>query len=617
MLCSSAQIVRSGDRMTDQVAAEKPALARLGLAPTLPLKRLSPLRRLWPFLLRYRLRLVLTLLFLLASALASLAIPFNLGSLIDTGFVAQDMSMVSRYALIIAAFGLVGAVTNGARLYLVSYVGERMLADLRLAMFSHLLTLDTAFFDKQRMGELTARLNGDVAAVRGAISSTASTALRSVVTIVGAFIFMLITSPVLTLAVVIAGPLMLVPMLALARRLRKMSRRSQDALADLSAQANEVLGANRTIKSFTREGEEVRRYGQRGDESFDSELSRLRTRAFLVGLLMLLSSLAMIFVLWWGAQAVFSGAATTGELTQFLIYGVMGAGAVASLADVAGTLQSVAGSTERLVEILDTAPAITSPASPIALPAPPLGTVEFRRVSFRYGGEAGAATLSELSFAVEAGSTTALVGASGGGKSTIFALLQRLYDVDGGSVLVDGLDIRQVDIGKLRRRIAVVEQDPTIFSGTVEDNIRFGRPDATRQEVVAAATAALVDEFVSELPDGYATFVGERGVTLSGGQRQRLAIARALLKDAPILLLDEATSALDAGSEQLVQTALKRLQRGRTTLVIAHRLATIRDADTILVLDKGQIIDRGVHDELMARGGRYAELGRLQFRRDE
>ena len=602
--------------MTDQAEVAKPAVGRLTLVGALPLKRLDPLRRLLPFLLRYRLRLVLTLLFLVASALASLAVPFNLGGLIDTGFIAQDMGRVSHYAWIIAAFGVVGAVTNGFRLYLVSYVGERMLADLRLAVFGHLLTLDAAFFDKQRMGDLTSRLNGDVAAVRGAISSTASVALRSLVTIVGAFIFMLLTSPVLTLAVIIAGPLMLIPMLALARRLRKMSRRSQDALADLSAQATEILSANRTVKSFTREDEEVRRYRRHGDESFNSELSRLRTRGFLVGLLMLLSSLAMIFTLWWGAQAVFAGAATTGELTEFLLYGVMGAGAVASLADVAGTLQSVAGSTERLVEILDTKPAIRSSARPLAMPVPSLGTVEFRNVGFRYAATDAGATVSDLSFSVSKGTTTALVGMSGGGKSTIFALLQRLYEIDSGSILVDGLDIRHVDIGDLRRRIAVVEQDPIIFSGTIEDNIRFGRPEASRQEVIEAATDALVSEFVAELPAGYDTLVGERGVTLSGGQRQRLAIARALLKDAPILLLDEATSALDAGSEQLVQRALKRLQHGRTTLVIAHRLATIRDADTILVLDKGRIVDQGVHDELMARGGRYAQLGRLQFNHD-
>jgi len=586
------------------------------LPGALPVRRLAPLRRLLPYLRPYRLRLTLTLVFLLASALASLAVPFNLGGLIDSGFVSEDMAVVSHYAAIIVAFGVVGAFANGCRLYLISYIGERMLADLRLAVFSHLLTLDAAFFDKQRIGDLASRLNGDVAAVRGAISSTASIALRSLVTIVGAFVFMLLTSPILTLAVVIAGPLMLFPMLALSRRLRKMSRRSQDALAELSAQASEILGANRTIKSFTREKEEVARYRGHGEESFQSELTRLRTRAFLVGLLMLLSSLAMIIVLWWGAQAVFAGAATAGQLTQFLLYGAMAAGAVVNLSDVAGTLQSVAGSTERLVEILDTGPSIVGPANPAVLPEPALGTVEFRDVTFRYGAGDAAATIDGLSFAVEQGTTTALVGMSGGGKSTIFGLLQRLYDVQGGAIVVDGLDIRQVDIDRLRRRIAVVEQDPTIFSGTIEDNIRFGRPAATRQEVIQAASDALVSEFVADLPAGFDTRVGERGVTLSGGQRQRLAIARALLKDAPILLLDEATSALDAGSEQLVQRALRRLQHGRTTLVIAHRLATIRDADTILVLDKGRIIDRGSHDELMSRGGRYAELGRLQFSHD-
>ncbi|MDB5621966.1 MAG: transporter [Devosia sp.] len=575
--------------------------------------KLQPLRRLFPYVLRYPVRLVLTLAFLILSTVSSLFIPLFFGRMIDTGFVAQDLSLVGQHAWLIGLFGTAAAVANGIRFYHIAYIGERIVADIRLAVFAHLLRLDPAFFDRHRVGDLASRLNGDVSTIKSAITATASTALRALVTIAGAFVFMLLTNAFLTLAVLIAAPFIMLPLLIMARRLRGMSRRSQDALADLAARSTEVLSATRTVKSFTREDEEVQRYGTIGHASLEAETRRLKSRALLISMLMFLSSSAMIFVIWWGAWAVFQGMASTGELTQFLLYAWMGAGSLATLSEVIGSLHVVAGSTERIVEILDTRPAIESPTDPEPMPEPAAGVIRFSNVTFRYDRGDPEPVLDRLSFEAASGKTVALVGSSGAGKSTLFSLLQRFYDVQEGAILVDGVDVRRADLRQLRRRIAVVEQEPTIFSGTIADNVRFGDADASLDDVVLACEMALADEFIAQMPLGYDTPVGERGVTLSGGQRQRLAIARALLKNAPILLLDEATSALDSSSERLVQTALARLRSGRTTLVIAHRLATVRKADTILVVSRGRIVDQGSHEELMLREGPYADLARLQF----
>lgn len=604
--------------MTDQaVPVEANDPETIEKATAVSPRKLQPLRKLVPFMLRYPVRLTLTLVFLLVSTIASLAIPAALGGAIDQGFVAQNLDNVARYGWLIIAIAAVMAVASGARFYFISVIGERVLADLRQAVFAHLLSLDARYFDTHRVGELTSRLNGDVAMIRGAVGSSFSLALRSMVTIVGALVMMLLTSPVLTLAVIVAAPAILLPVISFARRLRGMSRKTQDALADLSAMATEMLGATRTVKSFTQEVVQAAHYDERSEASYRAETRRLLARSVLVGMVIFLGTAALVGLVWWGARSVFDGTVTAGQLAQFLIYALMASGALTNVSEVLGTLQSVAGATERLTEILDTEPQIQDPAHPTALPVPAPGTVAFDDVTFSYQGGEGEPVLADLSFAVGAGKTVALVGASGSGKSTILSLLQRFYDVSAGAILVDGIDIRQARLGDLRRRFAYVEQEPTIFAGTIAENIRFGRPEASDGEVEAAARAALVHDFVIDLPRGYATLVGERGVTLSGGQKQRLAIARAILKDAPILLLDEATSALDAQSERLVQVALEHLMEGRTTLVIAHRLATIRDADTILVLDGGRIIDQGTHDQLVAKGGRYAELARLQFRLEE
>ncbi len=599
MTDSTAQNVTAGQRGPSEVEA--------------PAKDIKPLRRLVPFLMRYPVRLSLTIVFLLVATIASLSIPLATGSLIDEGFISQNLDNVTQYGVGIVLLAGIMAVASGARFYFISVIGERILTDLRTAVFDHMLSLDATFFDTHRVGELTSRLNSDVAIIRSAIGSSASLALRSLVTIAGAVVMMFLTAPELALAVVLIIPAIVVPMVFLTHRLRGMSRRTQDAIADISAMATESLGAIRTIKAFVQESAQSASFGKWSEVSFQAERRRLLMRSFLVAVVIFLGAAAIVLLVWWGARAVFEGSVTAGQLTQFLIFALMAAGSLTNVSEVWGSLQAVAGSTERLIEILDTEPGLPIAAKPKEMPLPPKGTVKFDKVGFAYQTRDNETVLDNLSFEVEPGETVALVGASGSGKSTVFALLQRFYDVKKGTVSVDGLDVRDVSPFELRKRFAYVEQESMMFAGTIAENIRFGKPEATDAEVMAAAQAALVDEFVGGLQNGYESIVGERGVMLSGGQKQRIAIARALLKDAPILLLDEATSALDAQSEHLVQEALERLMEGRTSIVIAHRLATIRDANRILVLDSGHLIDQGTHDELVAKGGRYAELAKLQF----
>lgn len=575
---------------------------------------LAPLRRLLPFLLRYPVRLSFTLAFLLIAAIASLSIPYLAGGFIDEGFVAENLEVVSGYAWLIVIIGAIMSISASARFYFISVIGERVITDLRQAVFDHLLMLDATFFDVNRVGELTSRLNADVATIRQAVGSSASLAIRSLILMIGAVVMMFLTNFQLALGVVIIIPIIVLPLVFLGKRMRRVSRVTQDSLADLSAMATEALSSVKTIKSFVQEDEQRSMFQSFAEATYKAELTRLLARSLLIGVVMFVSMAAMVTLVWLGSRAVFSGAVSVGELAQFAIYAVIATSALTNMSDLFGTLQQVSGATERLIELLDTKPGLPIRIDPVPLPQPPLGTVAFEKVQFAYMTRDDAKILKGLSFSVAPGETVALVGASGAGKSTVFSLLQRFYDVSGGRILVDGVDVRDADPAQLRRRFASVDQEPVIFAGSIADNIRFGKPHASMQEIDAAAQAALVTEFVMDLENGFETMVGERGVMLSGGQKQRVAIARALLKDAPILLLDEATSALDAQSEHLVQQALERLMQGRTTLVIAHRLATIRNADRILVMEKGKLIDEGTHDQLVTKGGRYAELAKLQFR---
>src|SRR3569832_344031 len=468
-----------------------PRLGRKGEAQQrIDPKSLQPLRRLLPFVLRYRMRGILTIVFLLIAAISTLIVPALAGRVVDLGFVEKNLDMMTRYGGLIVAVALIMAVASAARFYFVSVLGERVLPDLRRAVFVLLLALDATFFDLHRVGELTSRLNGDVATIRGAIGSSLSMTLRGTVTIVGAVALMFLTSWWLALAVVVNTPAVIIPVIVLARRLRRMSRRTQDALAEMSAMATEALGASKTIKSFVQEPYQSEDYARRAEDSYHAEVTRLGGRAAMIGGIMFGVVVGLVVLVWWGAKSVFDGAVTTGQLTQFMIYALMATNALSSISEVMGSLQTVAGATERLIEILDTEPGIVAPAHPLALPIPPLGTIAFEDVSFAYETRDNEQVLTNLNFAVRNGETVALVGASGAGKSTVFALAQRFYDVTGGRIVVDGVDIRNAAPADLRRHFAYVEQEPTIFAGTVTENIRFGKPDAAGAGVRAAAGAA-------------------------------------------------------------------------------------------------------------------------------
>ncbi|ACL58249.1 ABC transporter transmembrane domain-containing protein [Methylobacterium nodulans] len=574
---------------------------------------LGALKPLIPYAMRYRGRIAAALVALIAAAGATLIVPIAIRRVVDLGFSHVGAAMIDAYFG--ALLGVVGilALASAARYYFVVTLGERVIADLRAAVFARLTTLDPAFFDQARSGELVSRLTADAAQVKAVFGVSLSILLRNVFLFLGAVAMMVWTSPWLSVLVLVAIPIIVFPLILSGRGVRRRSRAAQDRLADASAYATEAVGAVRTMQAFGMGPATAARFAAASEAAFLAARHSARARALLTGVAIFLVSASVVGVLWYGAQGVASGVMSAGQLSQFVLYAVFGASALGQLSEVYGELTLAAGAAERLGEILHTEPAITAPAQPVALPVPPRGEVAFEHVRFSYPARPEQSALQDLSFRVAPGERVALVGPSGAGKSTVLQLLLRFYDPDSGQVRVDGVPVDAVDPALLRDRLSLVPQDPTVFSGSVLDNIRYGRPEASEAEVVRAAEQAHADGFIRALPQGYATLVGERGVTLSGGQRQRIAIARAILKDAPILLLDEATSALDAESERAVQAALDLLMRGRTTLVIAHRLATIRAADRILVLDDGRVVEEGTHEGLLARNGLYAQLAALQF----
>lgn len=576
-------------------------------------RSLKPLGALAPFLKPYRGAMVAAFAAMAAASTATLIMPMMLRGLIDRGFSAAQIGEISHYFLLFFAAAAVMGVSAATRYYFVTWLGERVTADIRSAVYRHVLDLTPAFFEVTRTGEVLSRLTADTTLIQTVVGSSASVAIRSTVTSLGGLVLMAVTSTKLTVLVVGAVLIVVLPLIAFGRWVRTLSRKSQDRLADTSAQAAETLNAVATVQAFTREPYEKARFGAAVEESFVVAIQRTRARAVMTAVAVFAAFGAIVVVGWFGAQDVIAHTISPGQLVQFIFFAVLVAGGVGAVSETWGDVQRAAGASERLVELLTTEPAIAAPAIPKTLPSPARGAVRFENVSFRYPLRPDAAALDGLSLAVEPGEAVALVGPSGAGKSTVFQLLLRFYAAQKGELSFDGINIADLDPRALRSHIAMVAQDPVIFSGTIADNIRYGRPDADDAALRHAADGAAALEFIENLPEGFNTKLGERGVTLSGGQRQRLAIARAMLRDAPLLLLDEATSALDAENERLVQQGLANLMTGRTTLVIAHRLATIQKLKRIVVMEQGKVVAEGDHAALVANGGLYARLASLQF----
>ncbi len=576
-------------------------------------RSVRPLAALWPYLKRYRGRVIIALISLLVAAAVTLTLPLAIRRMIDFGFEADNSGFIDRYFGMLIFIAAALAAASSFRYYFVTWIGERIVADVRRDVFAHVTSLDTAFFDQAKSGEVISRLTADTTQVKAAVGASASIALRNLVLCIGAIAMMVVTSPRLSGLVLLAIPFIVLPLIAFGRNVRRKSRLAQDTLADATAFATEAIGAVRTLQAFTNERFATRRFGDAVNRAFEAARSSVAARAFLTAFAIFIVFSSVVVVLWIGAQDVLSGTLSAGTLSQFVLYSVFAAGALGALSQVWGEVSQAAGATERLTELLATPTHINAPDDPIDLPNPVTGAVAWENVSFSYPTLPDAPVLHEIDLAINPGETLAIVGPSGSGKSTLFSLLMRSYDPVSGTVRLDGVPLIKTDPIALRKQIAIVPQDTVIFADTALENIRFGRPDASDEDVHRAAELALADDFIRTMADGYQSVIGERGVTLSGGQRQRIAIARAILKDAPILLLDEATSALDAESETLVQTALERLMENRTTLVIAHRLATVLRADRIIVLDKGRIVESGTHQSLAEKGGLYARLARMQF----
>lgn len=574
---------------------------------------IRPLRALWPYIGRYRKLVIGTLIALTAASAATLTIPVAVRQMIDLGFSGDRAALVHQYFAALMGVALILALATAARFFFVSWLGERVVADLRRDVYSHMIGMSPEFFETTRTGEVLSRLTTDTTLIQNVVGSGASIALRNSFLLIGGMTMLVITSPKLTGLVFVFVPLVVAPIIILGRRVRGLSRDSQDRIADSSAIAGETLDAVTTVQAFTQETTERQRFATAVEHAFDVAMRRISARALMTALVITLVFGAVVGVLWIGASAVLSGNMTGGTLGQFVLYAVFVAGAVGALSEVWGELQRAAGATERLMELLGAQSTIATVDDPVPLPAQARGATSFEAVSFAYPSRLDEPVIDKLDLKIEPGETVALVGPSGAGKSTIFQLLLRFYDPVSGRITVDGVDITRAAPTDIRARMAIVPQETVIFSANARENIRYGRPEASDAEVWAAAEAAQAVEFIEKLPEGLDTFLGEKGVRLSGGQRQRIAIARAILRDPALLLLDEATSALDAESELLVQRGLDRLIADRTTLVIAHRLATVLNADRIIVMEAGKIVATGTHDELIAQGGLYARLAQLQF----
>lgn len=572
-----------------------------------------PLARLFPYIRRYPHLVIGALAFLLLAAVTTLTLPMAVRRMIDHGFSAQDAGFINTYFSMLAGIAVMLALASACRYYFVITLGERVVSDIRRDVFDHVTQLSAAFYDANRSGEIVSRLTADTTQIKSTVGATASLALRNTILCIGAGAMMFITSPKLSALVLVAIPVIVFPMVGFGRKVRKRSRMAQDSLAEAMTFAGEAIGATRTVQAFNTETRAQARFSHAVEAAFSAARQSILARSILTGFAIAMAFGSVVAVLWYGAQSVLSGELSPGTLGQFLLYSVFAAGSLGALSEVWGELSQAAGAAERLSELLDEVPEIRAPQSPKALPSPAIGDIRFDNVHFAYPSRPDTSALTGTSFHVRPGETVAVVGASGAGKSTLFSLILRFYDTTAGTVFIDTVDVREADPADVRSRIALVPQDVTIFAGSVGDNIAFGRSGASQEDIEAAAKAAQAHDFIMALDKGYDTQVGERGITLSGGQRQRVAIARAILRDAPILLLDEATSALDAENETLVQKALEGLMLHRTTIVIAHRLATVLRADRILVMDKGRIVEEGTHVELVARGGLYARLARLQF----